>query len=282
MKRNQANRVLLFGLAMGVVAWFGATGISARQPGERPIGWSRMRVANSPVTVVYASEQGSGADSGAGAPAPDDAPRAKAAAGPASDGVNETPAKAVTRERPETDTPPAEGGAAFYPLVICPVTGEKLGSMDNPVVRKYNGREVRFCCVDCPAMFEKNLPASLKKLDEVMIKAQLPSYPLATCVVSGDKLGSMGEPVNLLYRNHLVRLCCSMHVKEFKAHPDKYLAKLDAAAKARKAEKADARPLPAANEAATHQHEGHGSDPAAGGKDHGVQDHSSCDCSGKH
>jgi YHS domain-containing protein len=51
-------------------------------------------------------------------------------------------------------------------------------------------------------------------------------YPLATCVVSGKTLGSMGSPVILLYQGIEVRFCCDGCVKKFHADPDTYLAKL--------------------------------------------------------
>jgi len=53
------------------------------------------------------------------------------------------------------------------------------------------------------------------------------TYPLTTCVVSGEKLGEMGAPVVTNYKGTEVRFCCSGCVKKFNADPDKYLAKLD-------------------------------------------------------
>lgn len=59
-----------------------------------------------------------------------------------------------------------------YPLDTCPVTGKKLGTMGEPVIKKYEGREVRFCCGGCPAKFEQDLQANLKKLDAAIAKAK--------------------------------------------------------------------------------------------------------------
>ena len=36
-----------------------------------------------------------------------------------------------------------------YSLSTCPISGKKLGSMGDPVVRLYEGREVRYCCGGC-------------------------------------------------------------------------------------------------------------------------------------
>jgi len=63
------------------------------------------------------------------------------------------------------------------------------------------------------------------------VEAQIPSYPLKTCLVSGDDLGGMGEPVNTLYGDRLVRFCCKGCVKSFNKNPGKYLPKLEAPAK---------------------------------------------------
>jgi len=65
--------------------------------------------------------------------------------------------------------------------------------------------------------------------DAAVIAAQLPTYPLETCVVSGKKLGAMGDPVDLVHEGRLVRLCCPMCEGGFKKEPAKYLAKIDAA-----------------------------------------------------
>lgn len=51
-------------------------------------------------------------------------------------------------------------------------------------------------------------------------------YPLDICVVSGEKLGSMGEPYVITHEGTEVRFCCDSCLPEFKENPDKYLAKL--------------------------------------------------------
>ena len=52
-----------------------------------------------------------------------------------------------------------------------------------------------------------------------------------SCPTDGQKLGSMGAPVPVIYKGELVELCCSGCPKEFATDPDKYLAiaKADAA-----------------------------------------------------
>lgn len=69
------------------------------------------------------------------------------------------------------------------------------------------------------------------------------TYPLKTCVVSGDELDSMGDVVKYTYKDAAggereIRFCCKKCIKKFTANPDKYLKILDeAAAKAAAAPK---------------------------------------------
>ncbi len=52
-----------------------------------------------------------------------------------------------------------------YPLQWCIVSGETLGEMGAPVVRVYQGREVKFCCKNCIHDFESDMPRYLARLD---------------------------------------------------------------------------------------------------------------------
>jgi len=116
-----------------------------------------------------------------------------------------------------------------YPLDTCPVTGEKLGSMGAPVVYNYKGREIKFCCKSCPAKFEANPSKYIAEIDKKIVAKEVNSYPLDTCVVTGEKHGSMGKPVDYVYKNRLVRFCCKSCIAKFDADPAKYLKKIDAA-----------------------------------------------------
>lgn len=55
---------------------------------------------------------------------------------------------------------------------------------------------------------------------------------LATCPVSGDKLGGdMGKPYVFTYKSQEVKLCCPNCKADFTKDPDKYMAKIRAADK---------------------------------------------------
>ena len=52
-----------------------------------------------------------------------------------------------------------------YPLANCPVTGATLGSMGDPVIERIDGREVQFCCSNCPEKFKSNPAKYSTKMD---------------------------------------------------------------------------------------------------------------------
>lgn len=56
--------------------------------------------------------------------------------------------------------------------------------------------------------------------------ASTKAYPLNTCIVTDNELGSMGDPVTLVHEGQEIKFCCKPCVKKFKADPQKYLSKL--------------------------------------------------------
>jgi hypothetical protein len=70
------------------------------------------------------------------------------------------------------------------------------------------------------------------------------SYPLKTCVVSDEALGSMGKSPEYIYRvdgkpDRLVKFCCDGCQEDFLKNPEAALAKLEKPAKAAGAKKGD-------------------------------------------
>lgn len=60
--------------------------------------------------------------------------------------------------------------------------------------------------------------------------ANVKAYPVDWCIVSGEKLGSMGDPVIKTYQGQEVKFCCKFCIEEFEKTPALYLAKIDSAA----------------------------------------------------
>ncbi len=94
------------------------------------------------------------------------------------------------------------------------------------------------------ALTAGDTPAPVKPSTEPSIAPSEPSaketYPLTTCVVSGEPLdaGHAGGSFDYIHKeagkpDRLVRFCCKACLKDFKKDPAKYLAKIDAAAGAR-------------------------------------------------
>lgn len=124
-----------------------------------------------------------------------------------------------------------------YPLTVDVVSGASLTEMKQPLVVLHRGRELRFASQQGVDTFKARPGNYLKKADALIIKQQMKIYPLQTCPVSTGKLGGMGDPIDLVYGNRLVRFCCSRCVSRFKKNSEKYLAELDQAVI--KAQKAD-------------------------------------------
>ena len=51
-------------------------------------------------------------------------------------------------------------------------------------------------------------------------------YPLDTCLVSGEKLGEMGKPFEIVYEGQQIKFCCKNCAPKFAKDPAKYLSKL--------------------------------------------------------
>jgi hypothetical protein len=137
------------------------------------------------------------------------------------------PADSPKTTTPATAKPEGKRVGDTYPLATCPITDNKLGSMGNPIIKSYDGREVRFCCKSCPPKFEKDLAQSMAKLDEAIVKDQLPLYPTDASIVSGKKLPE--KPIDWVYNNRLVRLADHAEQAEFLKNPAKHMAALDKA-----------------------------------------------------
>ena len=58
------------------------------------------------------------------------------------------------------------------------------------------------------------------------VKTAAKPYTLDVCIVSGEKLGSMGAPVVYVHEGQEVKLCCKSCLPDFKKEPAKFLAKL--------------------------------------------------------
>lgn len=59
-----------------------------------------------------------------------------------------------------------------YVLKVCPVSDEKLGGEMKPHVFEYKGREIKLCCKDCLADFNKEPAKFIKKIETAEAKLE--------------------------------------------------------------------------------------------------------------
>jgi len=77
------------------------------------------------------------------------------------------------------------------------------------------------------ANLEASHPGLFLKPTPAQVAAATPLHnPL--CPTDGEKNGSMGAPVQVVYKGKVVDLCCSGCPAEFGADPDKFLALAEA------------------------------------------------------
>lgn len=127
----------------------------------------------------------------------------------------------------KVDKEVVEQQKAHYPLKTCVVSGKEVAEGEGKDY-VYNNRYVKLCCPGCESKVEADPAKFIGEIDAAVIKAQEGSYKAKTCPVSGEELGSMGEPVKLVVANQLIELCCKGCTKKAKADPAKYLAKINA------------------------------------------------------
>ena len=133
---------------------------------------------------------------------------------------------------------------APYLLNVCVVSGRPLPAdggvaiiLEGPADGMQTGREIRVCCKTCEGRFLKDPAKYVPKVDELIIADQMPRYPKTMkCLVMDGK--SLPDPAGpkardctlIVYKNRLVRLCCTRCNRKFRSDPAKYVAMLDAAA----------------------------------------------------
>ena len=76
------------------------------------------------------------------------------------------------------DAPGAQTAPKSYPLKTCLVSGADLGGMGNPIVKIYDGQEIKFCCGGCPKEFNKDPATYIAEMNKQV--AALSSAPKGT------------------------------------------------------------------------------------------------------
>ncbi len=74
------------------------------------------------------------------------------------------PAQPAAEKQPAEKKPAEKGPPKPYPLDVCIVTDNDLGSMGEETEMVYEGQIIKFCCKPCERKFLKNPPKYLEKL----------------------------------------------------------------------------------------------------------------------
>jgi YHS domain-containing protein len=112
-----------------------------------------------------------------------------------------------------------------YPKETCLVSGRKLdGKLGTSHIFIDEGREIKLCCKGCLPKYKQSSAKYLTAFDSAFAKVK--RYTSETCLVSGQKLGSMGAPLAFIHEGMEVKLCCKGCIKAFQKNTDKYVKKL--------------------------------------------------------
>jgi len=79
----------------------------------------------------------------------------------------------------------------------------------------------------CGEKTETTVEAPAPEAADETAAATADTYPLTTCVVSGEKLGGMGEPFVINDTATTVKFCCKSCLKDFNEDPAKYIAMIN-------------------------------------------------------
>ena len=131
---------------------------------------------------------------------------------------------------PQTEA--QQTAAAIAKQKVCPVSGQPLGSMGDPIAVTKGDQTLYVCCAGCVQKAKANFATYLKKLEPQIVAAPATAADneaiklQKTCPVANQPLGSMGTPIKVTGLERDVYLCCQGCVNSLKSAPDKYLAKL--------------------------------------------------------
>ncbi len=116
-----------------------------------------------------------------------------------------------------------------YPIHKCLVSGEKFTKEEPGISFVIDGTMLKTCCEDCAVKVKAEPRKHIERVHAAIKETQRASYPTDKCIISDEGLGSMGDPLELVYEGRLVRLCCKGCVKSFKKNPAEHLAKINEA-----------------------------------------------------
>lgn len=175
------------------------------------------------------------------------------------------------------DTAVVEVQLADYSLDSCPISGKKLGSMGGPVKLVLDNHLVQLCCMGCQAKAKARKDEIVRSIQTAAYAKQKDSYPLKTCLKTGDALDPKGT-IEVMHGPTLLRFGGEECLDELDKAPAAMLGKLHAARKGKGAGEAKKPPTGQP----PHKHGGEDGKPAPGSghEGHGGGKGSSGGCCG--
>ena len=121
--------------------------------------------------------------------------------------------------------------AAIAVQKTCPVSGQPLGSMGEPIPVTIGAQTVYVCCQSCIEAVRQNPTKHLpgKPALSVTLATEADAAAIAAqkvCLVADAPLGSMGTPLKVTGLGRDVFICCKACLKALEEAPQKHLAKL--------------------------------------------------------
>lgn len=121
--------------------------------------------------------------------------------------------------------------AAIAEQRVCPVSGQPLGSMGEPIAVAVGDGTVFVCCAACVDAVKSDPAKYLTKKPQIQAVTATEADAAAiarqkVCPVMDEPLGSMGTPLKVSGLGRDVFLCCKGCLKFLEREPQKYLAKL--------------------------------------------------------
>ena len=137
-----------------------------------------------------------------------------------------------------------EAAAAIASQKVCPVSGQPLGSMGDPIPVTVGDDTIYVCCAGCvdkvKAEFPKYLamvhgstgevPPGTEEVRPGVFKTVAADQPYIAaqkkCPVMDEPLGGMGAPLKVHANGKAIYICCAGCAKKVQAEPAKYLQML--------------------------------------------------------
>jgi YHS domain-containing protein len=139
---------------------------------------------------------------------------------------NKDPEKYIKKLEDEGVTLEKTPAAPEAPVVAqtkCPITGNAI---DKQYFADRNGKRVYFCCPNCAAEFNKDPDKYVKQLEDAGVTLENAPVAQTTCPNSGKPID---KNYFADYNGKRVYFCGPGCVKAFKADPEPYMQKLEAA-----------------------------------------------------